>query len=551
MESSAQIILDLKCLAFGGPDGSKAYALVEYGGTYVLIQAQVPAADPRLLTWDFVTAGWSLPTSYYLNGVTASCSCIINKAGELIAMRSWSTAIHRGLVYNPFNPLPQVEGRFTSNALWMEVNVASSVNNTEGEKDQIMIDTGAEDNSAMEIALTGSHVLIRRLHATGFTTRELVSLGGWALPRPLAQEHIAQVRYSSNFVYILTNYEAYGAADTSLVRIPLNPNATFSSQLLTGPPTGTTAIDISSSISKCSWNMEFFTAASDNKFYLLCQRDVGLGYTVNLFIYDNKAGAQTPKLGAAVTVTGIDPSTKIRLFQPLKNTTFAMLVCRMSNSDTGHILLSLSGSNVGNTTRLANAWISVDHDTLFNNILPDQAEIPVPRTDGIPSEERVIGSVFGVLAVLAAVIFLTLRHRRRQRSKKNRQEDAETSPNSFGIEPIDASGSSSAAGLTAGVGQSNEAYTHLSPIVYVAPQTSIPPSSATSAELPVSSWPTSPPTVASAAPLSSMTLSPAPSEGSPSVPTSGSPPANTYQMELQQLGFSSHPRPNIVTTVND
>ncbi len=63
----------------------------------------------------------------------------------------------------------------------MEVNVSANINNTETEKAQLMIDTGADDNSAMEIALTASNLLIRRLHAPGSNTRELVGMGGWAL----------------------------------------------------------------------------------------------------------------------------------------------------------------------------------------------------------------------------------------------------------------------------------------------------------------------------------------------------------------------------------
>lgn len=258
---------------------------------------------------------------------------------------------------------------------------------------------------------------------------------------------------------------------------------------------------------------------------------------MHLFVYDNTANTSNPKLGASVTVTGIDIDSpiKIRLFQPLKNTTFAMLVSNMNFRGAEHHLLSLSGSTVGNATRLTNTWMSVMHDTLYNNILPDQEQIPVPKTDGIPSEEGVIGAVFGALAVLAAMVFLTLRYRRRrrQRSNKNRQNEAESSPDSFGLEPLGTSGPSSAVGLTAGAAPSSEANAHLLSAVYAAPQATIPP------------------TAASAAPLSSMTLSPAPSEGLSSVTTSGPPAATTFQMELQQLGFSSHPRPNFVTTVDD
>ncbi|KAF9936784.1 hypothetical protein BGZ67_002003 [Mortierella alpina] len=520
------------CLVFDASNGSKAYALVKNTLVPILVQAVIPAADPQSFNWEFVSAGWPFQESYHLEGSTASC--IMNKAGELIAMGSWSgdqpssTKVRRGLVYNPYNPLPIVEGRQTSNALWMEINTPANINNTENEKAQLMIDTGTLGNSAIEIALTRSHLLVRSVLATGSTLREMAGLGGWTLPRPLNDASTAQLKHSNNLLYV---FSANGANDTSLVRIPFNPRSTTPGQIFPGLPKETTSIDISTA-SKCNWSSGYSTAVSDNKFYLLCKEKAS--GTQNFFVYDNKADDQNPKLGAAVPVIGLDPQCKINLFQPLGNRTFAMLGCEETIDPLGHSLLSLSGSNVGAITRLTNSKIWISHDTLFNNILPGQDEILIMKTDGIDSNEGIIGLVFGVLGVLFAIVFLTLRYRRRQRSKKNREKDAETSSDSFGLVPLGTS-----------------ANTHLSPTVYAAPQVSIPPSPAMSAGLPVSSWPTSPPTAADAATLSSSTLSPAPSDGSPSVPTSGSPPANTYQMELQQLGFSSHPRPNIVTTVND
>ncbi|KAF9270903.1 hypothetical protein BGZ68_004648, partial [Mortierella alpina] len=108
----------------------------------------------------------------------------MNKAGELMAMGSWSgiqapdIRTRRGFVYYPNTP--SVGGQDTSSALWMEINVAANIDNSEKEWAQLMIDTGADDSSAMEVVLTGSHLLIRRLQATE-NGRELVGLGGWAL----------------------------------------------------------------------------------------------------------------------------------------------------------------------------------------------------------------------------------------------------------------------------------------------------------------------------------------------------------------------------------
>ncbi|KAF9936783.1 hypothetical protein BGZ67_002002 [Mortierella alpina] len=464
------------------------------------------------------------------------------------------TKSRRGLVYNPYNPLPRVEGRLTSNALWMEVNVAANINNTESERAQLMIDTGADDNSAMEIALTGSHLLVRHLHVTAFTTRELVGLGGWTLSRPLDDASTAQLQFYNNTLYV---FSANGANDTSLAKMPFNPNSSIPNQLLPGPPTGTTSIDISSTATKCNWSSGYSTAVSHGKFYLLCQK-IELGVPVrSLFTYDNTVGDRSPKLGAAVPVNGIEPSCTINMFQPLRNETFALLDCEMSNKYPEYVLLPLSGPYTGNATRLDRKSITVDHDAVFNNILPGQEEIRDSSTDGISSDEGMIALAV-VLVFLAAMVFLTLRHKRRQRSKITREKDAETTPDSCGLEPLGASGvtglsshPSSSVGLVAGEVQSREANTHLSPTVYVAPQISSAPSPALSAGLPDSSWPTSAPAAAGAAPLSSMILSPAPSNGSPSVPISGSPPANTYQMELLQLGFWAHPRPNVVTTMND
>ncbi len=185
MSRVTKITLQLQCLTFDPLNGSKAYALATHENAYILVQAVIPAADPHLFRWNFVSADWSLEKSHYLRGNAASC--IMNRAGDLVAMESWNetrasdTLSRRGLVYNPHNPLPLVEGRNTSNALWMEVNVAANIGNFGDEMAQLMIDTGADDNSAMEIALTASHLLIRRLHAPGSKTRELVGLGGWTL----------------------------------------------------------------------------------------------------------------------------------------------------------------------------------------------------------------------------------------------------------------------------------------------------------------------------------------------------------------------------------
>ncbi|KAF9571632.1 hypothetical protein EC968_000372 [Mortierella alpina] len=528
MPSYYTLTLDLKCLVFDVANGSQAYALVKTQNIPVpfLIQAIIPAADPQSSTWKFVSAGWPLQGSYDVFRDTASC--IMNKAGELIAIDTWKgvqnsdTRTFRGLVYNPYNPLPLVEGRQTSNALWMGIDKADNIDDTARERAQLIIDTGADDNSTMEVALTGTQLLVRRLYATGSNTRELVGLGGWALPRPLDDASNTQVQYSNNSLYV---FSAYGGNDTSLARIPFNPSSTIPSQA----PIGTTPIDISSTANRCNWSKAYFTAVSGNKFYLLCQGSdpVNMISTRNLFVYDNMPDDQNPKLGAAVPVTGIDSACTINFFQPLGNRTFALVGCKGSDDDTiNHDLLSLSGSNIGATKRLTNSKISIPHDTLYNNILPDQEEIRMARTTGISSTEGVVGLVFGVLGVVFAIGFLTLRYRRRRRLNKARLNGTDSNSESFGLEPLGVSSN-----------------THLSPAVYVAPQRSIPPSPALSTGLPASSRPTSPPAAEDAAPLSSSTLSPAPSEGSP--------PADTFQRELQQLGFSSHPRPNIVTTVND
>ncbi|KAF9273203.1 hypothetical protein BGZ68_001727, partial [Mortierella alpina] len=401
MSSSTRILLDLKCLVFGGPDPTKAYALVNNGNTPVLVQALTEATGTRSFTWDFVTAGWIFQKSYDLQGNTASC--FMNKAGELIALGSWSgiqapdNRTRRGLVYNPYNPLPSVGGRATSNALWMEINVAANIDNSVKEWAQLMIDTGA-DSSAMEVVLTGSHLLIRRLQAMG-DSRELVGLGGWALPRPLDDASTVQLQHSNNSLYI---FSAYGANDTSLMRIPFNPSATFTSQISTGPPTGTVAIDISSSNNKCEWNMGFNTAAWENKFYLLC-KGLGMTGTVltrNLFVYDNTADSQSPKLGAAVPVTGVfsDLNAKIKLFQPLQNRTFALLVSKMVSDHPEHVLLSLSGPDIGKTSLLPKTWISVESDSLYNNILPNEV-----KASEVGS---VVALTLGIGAVLTAVVFL-------------------------------------------------------------------------------------------------------------------------------------------------
>ncbi|KAF9948653.1 hypothetical protein BGZ72_009446, partial [Mortierella alpina] len=227
----------------------------------------------------------------------------------------------------------------------MEVNPAADINNYEREWTQLMIDTGADGSSALEIALTRSQILIRQLKAIGFSSRQLAGLGGWNLPSPLKDASTAQLQYSNKSLFVFTSY---GADDTSLVRIPFNPNSTFSSPILAGLPTGTTSIDISSALDKCSWESGYYTAVSGDKFYLLCQgrEFTGTAALVRLFMYDNAAGTENPKLGAAVQVTGFGSWTKINVFQPLKNTEFAMLACDSYSGSGPHKLLRLSGSDI-------------------------------------------------------------------------------------------------------------------------------------------------------------------------------------------------------------
>ncbi|KAF9948654.1 hypothetical protein BGZ72_009447 [Mortierella alpina] len=271
MSTNVLVGLDLKCLVLSGPNGNNAYAVVKSEGTHVLVKAVIPAADPQLLKWDFVTAAWSFQESYDLSG--GSASCIRNKAGELIAMGPWTgiqtydTHTRRGFVYNPYNPLPLVEGRETSNALWMAVDVATNINNYENEWAQLVIDTDEDDSSALEVVLTRSQISFRNLRASE-QVRELVGLGGWMLPRPLLDTSTAQLQYSNNSLFVFT---AYGANDTSLMRIPFDPKSTPSSQNLTELPTGTMPIDISSTVNKCNWSDGYATALSNNKFYILCQ----------------------------------------------------------------------------------------------------------------------------------------------------------------------------------------------------------------------------------------------------------------------------------------
>ncbi|CAO3568297.1 unnamed protein product [Mortierella alpina] len=406
----------------------------------------------------------------------------------------------------------------------MEINTGPNMDDTEKELAQLMVDTGTEGSSAVVIALTRGHVLFRSMLPTGFTTRQVAGLGSWTLPRTLIDGYTAQLQYSNKFLYLFSAAEAY---DPSLLRLPFDPRGTIPSEASDDLPKGTTSIDISTA-NNCTWTRNFSTAVSGNKFYLLCQAKKNSTLSTRvLFVYDNTPGAQSPKLSAPVPVTGIHPSCTINLFQPLGNRSYAMIGCNEQlYGTTAHSLLALSGSNAGAATPLGNTKIWLQHDTLFNNILPDQDEIKGPSSDGVFPKEGIIGLIFGVLGVLAAIAFLLVRNRRRQRSIQNSQKGAATNSDALGIKPLGAS-----------------ARSHLSPSVYAAPHVSISPSPALSAGPPVSSRPTSPPAVERAAPLSSTTMSPAPSRGSP--------PADFYEMELQQLGFWSHPRPNIVTTMSD
>ena len=199
--------LDLKCLAFGGPNGTSAYGLVKTLDVPVVVQAHMSSTDYPILSWSFVTAGWIFQQSYELDGNTTSC--VLNKPGELLAMAPWSgnlapsNRFRRGLVYNPYNPLPIVEGRRTSNALWMEVNPAANIDNYEREWTQLMIDTGADGNSALEIALTRSQILIRQLKAIGFSSRQLAGLGGWNLVN--SRERLASAPKFRGFTLIVSH----------------------------------------------------------------------------------------------------------------------------------------------------------------------------------------------------------------------------------------------------------------------------------------------------------------------------------------------------------
>ncbi|KAF9964222.1 hypothetical protein BGZ70_006779 [Mortierella alpina] len=398
-----QVHLDLKCLVPGGSDGTKYYGLVKTRGVHILVHALIPESYPQGVQWEFVTAGWSFQELYDLQGDSASC--IMNKAGELIAMGSWSGIqtndhqTHRGLVYNPFNPLPVLEGKLTSNALWKEVNLATTTTDQyQNEWAQLMINTDLDYNSEREIVLTKSQIVFRYLYLNLIENRrELVNMGAWTLPRPLDDASTAQLQYSNNSLYV---FIAHGANDTSLMRIPFDPSSLIPNQLLPGLPTGTTSIDISSTANKCTWDRGYSTSVSDNKFYLLC-KDLAMGAIVrNLFVYENTADNENPKLGAAVPVNGIDPSCTVRMFQPVGNKTYAMLNCEMSNNYPELVLLPLSGRFAGNASSLSTKTIEVTHDTLFNNILPEQGDINDRITDGIPREEGIIGAAHTALSRL-------------------------------------------------------------------------------------------------------------------------------------------------------
>ncbi|KAF9571633.1 hypothetical protein EC968_000373 [Mortierella alpina] len=418
MSSYDELNLDLKCLVFTGSDGTNAYGLVKARDVYfrdviVLVQAIIPADDPQLLKWDFVTAAWSFQESHDLQGDTASC--VINKAGELTAVGSWSgierhdTRTRHGLVYNPFNPLPLVGGLSTSNALWTAVDMPTDTDDKYvSEWAQLMIDIGSDHYSEREIVLTNSQIVFRYSKATT-NNRELINMGAWTLPRALTDASTAQLQYSDNSLYV---FITYGANDTLLMRIPFNPNSSIPYQLLPELPSGTSSIDIVSTANKCDWSRGYSTAVSDNRFYILCQKieiEVPLR---SLFVYDN---TENPKLGAAIPVTGIDPSCTIKMFQPLRNKTFAMLACEKFNVYPEHVLLTLSGSNVGNTIRLATNSIRVAHDTLFNNIIPGQGNIRDDSTDGIPPEEGKVGLACGLTA-LAAMVLFAVRYKLRKRT---------------------------------------------------------------------------------------------------------------------------------------
>ncbi|CAO3568299.1 unnamed protein product [Mortierella alpina] len=228
--------------------------------------------------------------------------------------------------------------------------------------------------------------------------------------------------------------------------------------------------------------------------------------------------------------TAVSGNEFFLLCQPFKNTTSAMLLYSGAYSYYWyrHAELVLLGPDIGTTTCVGVSDLSVSHDTLFNYLPPGASEPPVPQIDGIPFNEGLIGGVIGGLAALAMLAFLALRHRRQLRD----QERADAFQKFQGLE---------AHAVGKGAAQSRQASPLLSPAVYAAPQAFAPTSPAMSAGMPVPPRPSSPPTTAGAGPF----------DGPTSRTTSESPTALTYEIELQQLGFSSHPRPNFVTTVND
>ncbi|KAF9964220.1 hypothetical protein BGZ70_006777 [Mortierella alpina] len=262
------IALDFRCLAFGGPDGSRVYGLVEEERVYVLVQAETEAHSLESIQWRFVGAALPLRSLTLPEG---DISCILNKAGEFTAMGAWnrtSSSVNRirGLVYNPYNPDPPGSPPSTR-ASWMRIDVASNTDANENEIAQLILETG--EGNSLQVVLEESRLTFRNLTGNGLTERNLHNIQQWNMSSREYFGNNAQLRYSNNFLYSF-NADSNNAA--SLMKIPFVPNsAELESPDATKLPLGATFIDITSTIGMCDWQEGYFTAVSGNEFFLLCQ----------------------------------------------------------------------------------------------------------------------------------------------------------------------------------------------------------------------------------------------------------------------------------------
>ncbi|KAG0206028.1 hypothetical protein BGX28_002484 [Mortierella sp. GBA30] len=571
--------LQLKCIAFGtDSNGQKVYGLT-YSGirniTFNLVESQAHTDSIGSLKWTFVSK-IVLPID------SRDVSCMLDDQNIFVATfrhdppSTTSEDYFGGIQYNRYIATRPDALSYTRGYPWRMLN-AFYESSYGKELSQVLIES--RDYTTLriitrQVMLTQRQILVRHLYDRSTKLGELRLITAWNLPQPLSDDATGSIRFSDNLLYI---FSAKAGSLPSLMTVPYTLESNFFGS-------STTTVNTTSTASVCDWDVDYFTAVSGAKFYLLCQKATSFNdryipttWSTNLFVYDSKdPKGSTPKLSAPILLKNLDPSATIDVFKPFgNNDSFPLLGNSVSfdnnaslallgyslNGLTYHTELSLSGSNIGITKGATNVTLQVSYDSY--NEKPVFAWDPNFQTDGIDISEKIIGAAFGGIASLGLITYFVIRYRRSKKAYQaalaaKRGSEAGSESHVLQSLPPESHSNYNNTANTIDLAEVNSSE-GLFPAVYAAPQAMIPPSPVMDRSVPEPSCPATP-SIGAAPPnavlTGASTLTPAPlsayststAADTTSASTSNSPAVSSYQTEINALGFSRHPRPSIVTT---